>query len=211
MKLNIKFGIQFEKNRIKNTFSKLSWYKAHGYNLEIPLGINEESSDEEIIVAVKLNFKEKDYENHANKLMNDFSLIEKKFHNALKKTFRDQKISDTLEIYLTKYGTGGSYNLPNIVIKNISHSKSGVKTIFHEIIHLMIEPLVKKFGVNQWEKERIVDLILNSKEFDFLKYNSWQPFYQGTERYIDSLFNKQFFGNPVAFFSMINETRTRSN
>jgi len=56
-------------------------------------------------------------------------------------------------------------------------------------------------------KERIVDLILNSKEFSFLEYNSWQNNYTGVEKYIDELFNSHFFKIQENFFSGIEKTR----
>ena len=66
---------------------------------------------------------------------------------------------------------GGSYKLPNLVIYNINNKK-GFKTIVHEIIHLLIENQIQEFKIQHWEKERIVDLILNSDEFSFLEYNN---------------------------------------
>jgi hypothetical protein len=32
----------------------------------------------------------------------------------------------------------------------------------HEIIHLCIEPLIKKFRIPHWQKERVVDLLFRS-------------------------------------------------
>lgn len=203
MKLNICFGIQFEKNRIKTTLSKLNWYKSQGYKVDMPKGIDEKSSDEKIILKVKSQFKEKDYQDYASALSKEFLLIKKGFYNALKKTFRGQKIPLVVDVYLTKYGVGGSYNLPNMIIKNITHPKPGIKTTVHEIIHLIIEPSVQKFKIDHWEKERIVDLILNSREFGFLKYDYWQYDYHGVEKYMDPFFNKHFFKDPIGFFSKI--------
>ena len=43
--------------------------------------------------------------------------------------------------------------------------------IAHEIVHIIIEPWIQKYKIQYQEKERIVDLILSSKEFYFLKYD----------------------------------------
>ena len=72
------------------------------------------------------------------------------------------KPENVYEIKLTKYGVGGSYNLPNTIIVNFQ-GKFGIgvsKTIIHEIVHLSIQELIEKYKVGHWEKERVVDLIL---------------------------------------------------
>ena len=63
-------------------------------------------------------------------------------------------------INLTKYGTGGSYNLPNTVIINVSfnYNLGLLRTIMHEIIHLSIQKYIDEYKIGQWQKERIVDL-----------------------------------------------------
>ena len=43
MKINIKFGKEFDENRIKNSIARLDWYKKHGYNPQLPKNINEKS------------------------------------------------------------------------------------------------------------------------------------------------------------------------
>lgn len=87
------------------------------------------------------------------------------------------------------------------------NNKKGFKTIVHEIVHLLIENQIQKHKIQHWEKERIVDLILNSKEFGFLEYNYLQGNYQGVEKYIDELFNGHFFKNSENFFSKIEGAR----
>jgi len=43
------------------------------------------------------------------------------------------------------------------------------RVIFHEMIHLAIEPLIKKYNVPHWRKERVVDLLYKEllPEFSF--------------------------------------------
>ena len=71
----------------------LTWYKANGYKSDIPKGINEKSSDEEILAMVKSNFKEEDYEDYADKLIKDFLLMEKNFSQSHKKSLSRPKNS----------------------------------------------------------------------------------------------------------------------
>jgi len=201
MKLNIKFGIDFELKRVKNTLAKMDWYTSQGYNPRLPEGINIKSSQNEIKAKLTKEFDKRKYEEIKDKILLDFSKINKILSKKLKEIFK-KDVPITFVVYLTNYGTGGSYDLPNIIIFN-SNSKKGYKTIVHEIIHLIIEPWIKEYKIQHWEKERIVDLILNSREFDFLEYNSWQLNYHNVEKRIDALFNSYFFKNPEAFFLKI--------
>jgi hypothetical protein len=141
----------------------------------------------------------------ASKINNDFSTIKDRLSKKLKEVFKKNTL-ETFLVYLTSYGAGGSYNPPNVIVFNINN-KGGLKTIIHEIIHLLIEDQVQKYKIQHWEKERIVDLIMNSKEFDFLKYNFWQRDYAGAEKYIDKLFDDYFFKNQKNFFSNIAAAR----
>jgi hypothetical protein len=205
MKLNIKFGINFELKRVKSTLAKLDWYTSQGYKPRLPEGINSSSSVKEIKNKITEEFDEIKYKQVADKILSDFSKINKELSKKIKETF-NKKIPTSFVIYLTNYGTGGSYESSNIVIFNLN-SKKGYKTIIHEIIHLIIEPWIQEYKIQHWEKERIVDLILNSKEFNFLEYNSWQLNYHDSEKDIDSLFNSYFFKNSKTFFSKIEHGR----
>lgn len=199
MELNIKFGIDFELRRVKDTLVKLKWYNSNGYKPKLPEGINKDSSEEEIKNQITKEFNKKRYGNAANQINSDFLKIEKPFSEKLKEVFGKDIQMDFI-IYLTNYGTGGSYNPPNKVIFNINNKK-GFKTVIHEIVHLIIEPKIQEYKVQHWEKERTVDLILNSKEFSFLNYNFWQGNYNNVEKYLDNLFNSYFFKDQNKFFT----------
>ena len=205
MKIKIKFGIDFELRRVKNTLAKSDWYDSQGYKSKLPEGINDKSSQKEIQSQVVKEFDEKKYKERANQILSDFLTTKEQFSKKLKEIF-NKDIPTTFFVYLTNYGVNGSYNLPNIIIFNIN-SKRGFKTIIHEIIHLLIEDWIQGYRIQHWQKERIVDLILNSKEFSFLEYNNWRRDYNGVEKYIDDLFNNHFFKDPKNFFSKIGNVR----
>jgi hypothetical protein len=84
---------------------------------------------------------------------------------------------DKYIIYLTKYGTGGSYNLPNTVVINIVSSarERVLSVIIHEIVHLAIEKQIVKYKITQWQKEVIVDSFLNKVYPGMLKQQNY-PF-----------------------------------
>jgi len=209
MELKFEFSKDFEFKRVERTLEKFDWYDSQGYGPRLPRGITKDSSDEEIKKQISLEFDEKRYLEVRDWISSDFSKIKNKLETKLKKIF-GKEIPDEYIVYLTDYGVGGSYNLPNIVIFNIN-SKKGFKTVVHEIVHLIIEEWITKYEIQHWEKERIVDSILNSEEFDFLDYNHWQRNYRNTEGYIDSLFKELFSKNKDNFFSKIGEIRPKSN
>jgi hypothetical protein len=205
MKLKIKYGINFEIRRTKNTLTKLDWYLSQGYEVKLPKNISKGISLKSIKEQIEKEYREEDYKIIKNKILSDFLMVEKQFSKKLKEIF-NIKIPSIFFIYLTKYGVGGSYDLPNIIFLNINN-KRGFKTIAHEIVHIIIEPWIQKYEIRYQEKERIVDLILSSKEFYFLKYDIAQTDYDHSEKYIDELFNKYFFEDPKKFFLEIKNVR----
>lgn len=70
------------------------------------------------------------------------------------------------EVRLTLYGPGGSYDPETGVITLLTtrtgtfKGGGGVHTIVHEMMHLVLEELVQKFGLTHWEKERLVDFMV---------------------------------------------------
>lgn len=207
IKLKFEYSKEYEFTRVKDTLASLDWYNSHGYKPRLPAGINRESSREEIVSQINKEYEAIRYSKMENEIIAAFSVYDEKFTHKLIEVF-GKDIPKTFLVRLTNYGVGGSYNLPDVVIFNIN-MKKGIKTIVHEIIHLLIQNQIDKYKVQQWEKERIVDLILNSKEFDFLNYNEWQSDYHGAEKYIDDLFNQYFFDNRENFFSKIDGVRQK--
>ncbi|MFA5155142.1 MAG: hypothetical protein WC453_01795 [Patescibacteria group bacterium] len=205
MKLDIKFGIDFEKKRVKETLVELNWCYANGYTPILPKLIGLESSEEEINNQIDKEYNRERYQEIKNQIINDFLTIHKPLVEKLKETI-NKDIPSVFQVYLTNYGTNGSYFPPNIIVVNIN-SQKGYKTIVHEIIHLLIEDWIQKYNVSHWEKERTVDSICNSEEFSFLHYNDWKSNYYGVEKYIDNLFHDYFFKDPENFFSKIENVR----
>jgi len=211
MELKFEFGKDLEAQRVKWTLAAMDWYRENGYakNLRLPENITEESSSEEIEMQIAKEYDVKAYEEMVVKTNDSFKDIGQEFFCALKKVF-GEKVSENYIVRLTGYGTGGSYKTPNTITINIRRTDGPIKTVVHEIIHLQIEDKIKSYGVEHWEKERIVDMILNSKEFAFLDYNSWQRGYGDTEKYIDDLFRQKFFTDHDGFFAQIKEAREKS-
>jgi hypothetical protein len=160
-------SIKSEINRVKNTLKTLAWYKETGYRIEfikLPKSINQkiekggEITEEEISAAVSEEFNE-------GKNTEQIVLIEEKWSQIKEKFFENLKtlglpVQEKYLVSTTKYGSGGSYQRPNIAKLNFENSR-GPYTLAHEIIHLTIENLIEKYKIEHWVKERIVDLIMN--------------------------------------------------
>lgn len=197
MPLDIKYSVKLEKQRIKNTIKKLSWYKKLGYSPRFPQNINPKTDNLiKIYTALMDEYSEKDYKRATAEINKKFSKIENIFYDKLLNAC-GKKIKRNFKLILTKYGVGGSYKLPNKIILNIN-SKSKINTILHEITHLAIEPSIQKYQIQQNEKERIVNLILTSKPIALPDYKMRR---RGEEhkKFIDPLF-KKYFKPPISNF-----------
>lgn len=205
MPLDIKYNIKLEEKRIKNTIKKLSWYEKLGYSPRFPQNIDPKiDSFEKIYTALQDEYTKEDYKQVAIKLNEEFSKMESIFCDKLQKVC-GKKIKRNYKLILTKYGVGGSYFLPNKIIYNIE-MKSSVNTIFHEITHLIIEPYIKKYQIQQNEKERIVDLILSSEPIALCNYKM-QKRGEVHKKFIDPLF-KNYFKPPINnFFKKLNKSQ----
>jgi len=161
--LQFNYSIDYEVERIKNTISRLDWFREKGYQLLFPKDFsleNKDFSDDKIKNSILEEYDETDYKKIADTVNKQWL----KFSPFLEKYFLETNIKpeNIYEVKLTKYGVGGSYNLPNNIIVNFQR-KFGIgvsKTIIHEIVHLSIQELIEKYKVGHWEKERVVDLIV---------------------------------------------------
>ena len=164
--IEFKYNLESEIERVKETLDILDWLTKNKYRFLLPEGIkSKDISKEEIKKLI-----EKEYDLEIYKTAEEAVLKSWKGNNKTIKEINEKmtgsKIIDKLNVILTKYGTQGSYILPNSVIINISKVPPEflIKTVIHESIHLMIEHLIKDYSVEHWVKEHIVDLII---DFEF--------------------------------------------
>lgn len=164
-KLKIIYSEEFDIQRIKKTLSQIDWFIENKYNyknFQFPKSFDKEKlktySEEDIKNAVRVEYSESLYKEYEKILTNNWAKVFEELERAFLKS--NLPCQDEYTIYLTKYGTGGSYNLPNIVVINIisSSRERALQVIIHEIVHLAIEEQVIKCKINQAQKERLVDL-----------------------------------------------------
>lgn len=164
MKIEIKYSLDLEIQRVLNTLKDIEWFKKNNYKITLPANFLENPeiiTKEYIYKSIFQEFRKKDYEQFISKIKNEWSNVEKRLLNGLlKMSLNSQKV---YFIFLTKYGVGGSYRLPDSITVNIGirKEKDIIKTIIHEIIHLSIEPFIMKSKINHWQKERLIDLIFS--------------------------------------------------
>jgi len=207
MPLKIKYSLKLEKQRLKNTIKKFSWFEKMGYAPRFPKNTNPKlDSLKKIYTALQCEYVEEDYEKAAIEINKQFSRIENTFYDKLQRQC-GKRIKRNFNLVLTKYGVGGSYSLPNKIIYNFQMKSSSINTIMHEITHLTIEPYIKKYQIQQNEKERIVDLILTS-DIVALDY-TMQKRGEQAGKIIDPLF-KQYFKPPISvFFKELQKTTSK--
>ena len=167
IKIKINYSLGLETERILSTLKKIEWYREKGYFASLPYKIQEiiknegnEISPKVVIDALKQEFNQKVYDELSSLVYAEWGNVSGVLSENLEKN-QLTLIPDLYNIIFTKYGVGGSYNLPDQIIINVNNKQADeiCRTIVHEIFHINIEPLIEKYDIGHWEKERIVDLI----------------------------------------------------
>jgi len=175
--LNIRYSKEAEISRVKDILDKASWYKEQGYAkiVRLPGGVTLEEIKGKVEEDILLASLDEEYN---ESLFRKTALeIEKKWLDMCKKwPSRDMEsmginFHRSYEIHLTRYGTGGSYDKPNDITLNIYGKETEMlaRIVFHEMLHLAIEPLIEKYNIPHWRKERLVDILYKKllPEFSF--------------------------------------------
>jgi hypothetical protein len=161
-KLQILYSPEFEIDRIRYTLEKLEWYHCHGYNPRVPAKLcapNRTPSNTEIAQIVDSEYDASIYETQEAFLISHWNTAFDCSVAHLDKIL--PFLHDKYIVYLTRYGTGGSYDYPNTIYANITYwwETGLVCNTLHEATHLAIHPLIEKHKISHWQKERLVDLI----------------------------------------------------
>ncbi len=180
IKFSIKYSKELEIQRVLSTKKKLKWYFDNGYNLNnsaLPKYISIKELDKapkgELIKYINEEYTPKLFQ--LNK--KEISFLLPDYLNKLEDYFSKINVKPILNIriILTKYGTAGSYIVPNIIVINVSNffSIGLIRNILHEIIHLHIQDLINKYEIKQWEKEIIVDSVFEKFSASLFKRQNY--------------------------------------
>ena len=163
VEINMRHSLDLEVRRVILVKQKAEWFKKMGYRLSLPGSLNLDNlkkiSQEEAEEYINKEYKEDDYKNANIKIQEDWAAMSMGFKEKLLKY--ELNPLDVYDVFLTKYGVKGSYDLPNSITINFKQLEINniSRVIMHEIVHLLIEGLIQKYNVEHWRKERIVDLI----------------------------------------------------
>jgi hypothetical protein len=192
--IKFEYGIDTEVQRVKNTIDDARWLDNNKYKYFLPAFIEKTEQDEETLKkAVEKEYSETEFKEAENAIITGWDKRGKDVE-IIQKNIIGANNFDELNLVLTKYGTSGSYRLPNKIIINLRDKVFDflVKTVIHESIHLMIEKLIKDNNVDHWRKERIVNLIIE-KEFQSAYKMNNSPEYA---KDVDVLF-KEFYPDMI--------------
>ena len=163
IKIEFEFSLESEVRRVMETISNLEWFKQNNYRVLLPnnLNINEITSDS-ITRMVESEFDIKNFQEAEVAIRKSWE-GNNVFINKINKKIIGSFLLEKVKVILTRYGTQGSYVVPDSLIINISNIPPQflIKTVIHESLHLMIESFIKKYSVDHWVKEYIVDSIMN--------------------------------------------------
>lgn len=175
--LKYTYSENLEISRLLYTLNRLEWYLNNGYSLDyisFPEGLVVSNTargvdEEKVALLVKKEYNSNKYKEAAESLDNlyrNYKQILGIFINKI-----SLGILPEIEVVLSRYGIGGSYHLPNKIVCNIAkmYNIGLLRATLHEIIHLHIEPLIKKYQINHWSKESIVNLLFQSAFMDIYK------------------------------------------
>lgn len=143
--LKINYSVEFEVERISETLRQLDWFKNKGYNVSLPSSLSVSNpadiSREEIKNSVITEYVENDYKTQKDYLLMNWSDVATQLSEELSKVALVSL--NQYKIFLSKYGTAGSYHYPDQIILNIKfkYEKGLLRTTAHEIIHLIINSI----------------------------------------------------------------------
>lgn len=171
-KIKIRYSKPFEIKRIFESVKKLNWYRKNKYHIFLPRQVlkKQNLSKKDIGDVLNIGYRQDQYKIKRKKIYDWWQ----KNRLEILKIFEGlnnckAKIFPYYIVWITRYGTGGSYNPPQKIIINISKKRLTkiYSIIIHEIIHLGIENLITKHKIPHFSKERLVDLLMEKTAPNF--------------------------------------------
>ncbi len=191
IKLNFKYSVELEAERVRNTLDKLDWFLKNHYKTEsliFPKDVSVGDSKDEILEKVKKEFDINKYKDVEESLKKLFDLYKSRLLSFVREI--DSTPINDVNVILTKYGIAGSYNVPNTVIVNFSKffNIGLLRILLHEIIHLHIQHLIDLYKISQWQKEIIVDSLFEKAFPDLVKKQDYPIDVSATKKIFDKYY-----------------------
>jgi len=177
--LSFTYSKEFEVKRIQNTIKRLDWYFENGYSIDslsfpenIDIKVLRAIPEGELLKIIETEYDEAKFISDVASIQQMYNEYETRLEGFIKSL--DLPVLSDIKVFLTRYGIGGSYSLPNEVIINISKffSVGLVRALLHEILHLHIQHMINQYKIGQWEKEAIVNLMFEKAFPEIYKKNN---------------------------------------
>jgi len=119
-----------------------------------------DSDAESLIQLARAEYDDKRFEEIAVRIQSQWEMLVETWPSTVLEELGIE-FQQSYVVRLTQYGVGGSYDLPNIITINIlTRDIDNISAIImHEMVHLAIELLIRKYNISHWQKERLVDLV----------------------------------------------------
>ncbi len=172
-------SMEQEIDYIWRNLQDIPFFDEHGYQVSLPesdlmetlqeksrKGKLVSSDRDELETLMKEIYDASDYQAGYDKVTQNMGLINGSVSELVERKHNwDFQLFDTYEVFLTLYGTGGSYDPEDGSIILFTNTEGAFRqydnpayTIIHEIVHIGIEEsIIAKFNLPHPMKERIVD------------------------------------------------------
>lgn len=205
--INIKYSPEYDAIQVENALRNLEWFKKRypDFIINLPEALKDasgtDSSQESILNAVRSEFDPAYYQSIEKSFRDEWEGASGEVSRSLRSIFTE--IPSEYNVIITRYGIGGSYNPPNLVILNCEiYSVSRlIGVLIHEIVHIYLEPLIVRYDVQHDTKERLVDLIISRVLPD---YSHEEAYSENESPSINTVFDK-FYPDIEKIVSSINE------
>ena len=118
--IDFEYGVDSEIQRVKNTLNDLEWLDENKYRYSLPIFENkpDKVSEKEIKDSVEKEYSALEFET-AEKAVSSAWEGKRAKIEKIQDTIIGARKLDQIKIVFTKYGTGGSYWMPNKIIINL--------------------------------------------------------------------------------------------
>jgi hypothetical protein len=153
IKNSLKFNTYEEEKRYIAFLKKIRpWLIKNGYSCNLPTNFD----------SATYTFHINTYNKKLERIKNEWQKKQFTFFEKISYFFNCTKQKRLLKIRFTFYGMGGSYHpKENMVVIKINSQFNTIHVIKHEIIHLLIDPFIKKYKIDHNRKEELVEIILD--------------------------------------------------
>ena len=161
MEIKVDYSKDEDISTVKEILSKADFYNRNNYKVCLPKGLNLNCQYSDItadIIDTEYAEKEPSYRAVENEIQTSWKINKENILSFF--SLLDYDLPEKVVVHLISYGPGGGYSLPNqvaILVEKKSRN-TYLELLLHEIIHLLFEEsIVKKYRLNQLEKENLVE------------------------------------------------------